>query len=109
MPDEPKTQLTPQEIADVIACMLAVRRWRPKWSPAMLLDWVVALLVLGPIPYDTTADLPPGALVRLGSHAFRPGTDLGWVGFAADGRSLVAVDVARRAMRWGVPSGRTLP
>jgi RNA polymerase sigma factor (sigma-70 family) len=52
--------------------------------------------------------LPPGALVRLGTVRFRPGSQVCAVAFSPDGRSLLSSGEDHKLCIWDIPTGKML-
>jgi len=78
--------------------------WMSDPRPAPPADPALGQRAKEPAP----ADLPKGAVARLGSPAFRyPGEGVPELGFSPDGKQLVAIGSAGVSV-WTVPDGRTL-
>jgi len=73
---------------------------------AEILVGLVAVLALAAAA--RAEELPPGALVRLGTNALRHSHTVSAVGFSADGKRLVSASWDKTARVWESPGGREI-
>src|SRR6266571_4887405 len=76
--------------------------------PARHSFWLVLSVAFLSIIPANAADLPPGALIRLGESRFRHGANPTSVAYSSDGKMIATVDEARNVVVWDVAMGQPI-